>query len=124
MLGVDPDVTVGDKAIDVVIPYNEKHKPVIDQLLAAATPLATPPVLTPGDVVGIELEVTDPRKTGENNATKNYDAGLRLTIIAVLKDVLGTITFLRDHLPTPVQDRTMVIDALDLIEIIREVKQG
>lgn len=115
---VDPDVIVGKKPIDILIPYNTTTQELLDQITSAAHPVGKTTVLNAGMVIGIEIE-TDYPATALNNATKNYEAGVNLTIISVMKDVLGAVSFLQDKLPTEVQDTTMVTDALDIIDILR-----
>jgi energy-coupling factor transporter ATP-binding protein EcfA2 len=116
---VAPDVVVGKKPIDIVIPYNKTNSEQLDRVIQSAHPVGKTPTITTGQVLGIEIE-TDYHATAENNATKNYEAGIKLTIIAVLKDVLGAVTHLQDKLTAEAQDHTMVADALDLLDIIRK----
>ena len=116
---VTPDVVVGKKPIDAVVPYNNTHRERLDRIISAAHPVGKTATLHPGQVVGIEIE-TDYRATAENNATKNHEAGITLTIISVMKDVLGAVAHLQDKLPASVQDHTMVTDALELLEALRQ----
>jgi hypothetical protein len=110
-------VVVGKKPVDIVIPYNAKHRERLDQIIKAGHPVGKTPTIATGDVIGIEIE-TDYQSTAENNATKNHEAGIKLTIISVMNDVLGAVTHLQDKLPIDVQDHTMVMDAFDLIDIV------
>jgi hypothetical protein len=115
----EPDITVGGKPIDILIPYNDTNCEQLDAIITAAHPLTTTPTMTDAAVIAIEIE-TDFRATAENNARKNYDqAHASITIIAVLKDTLGAVAHLTEKLPAPVQDRTLVIDAFDVIELAR-----
>jgi energy-coupling factor transporter ATP-binding protein EcfA2 len=91
---VAPDVVVGKKPIDAVIPYNNTNRELLDRIISAAHPVGKTPAITTGQVVGIEIE-TDYRATAENNANKNHEAGINLTIISVMKDVLGAVTDLQ-----------------------------
>jgi hypothetical protein len=112
-------VVVGKKPIDAVIPYNQTNREQLDRIINAAHPVGKTTALRTGQVVGIEIEI-DFRATAENNANKNHEAGITLTIIAVLKDILGAVAHLQDKLSDTVQDHTMVTDALDLLDLIRE----
>lgn len=120
--GVEPDIIVGKKPVDILIPYNNKHQEKLDGIINSSQPLTTLPTITDGQLLGIEIEANDPQKTAENNALKNHEAGITITIIAVIKDVQGTINHLQNMLPAPVQDHTLVIDALELVEQLHNDK--
>lgn len=69
------DARVGDKACDILISYNAEH-----QRLARFCKISP----ADGDLIAIEVEVSDPGRTAPNNIARNKQAGVAHTIVATL----------------------------------------
>jgi hypothetical protein len=70
----------------------------------------------------LEAEVSDPR-TGPNNATKNYAAGVILTIIATMPRISKPTAAGIAKLPQEIQTATVVIDAIGLLDQLRAANE-
>jgi len=73
--GAQREVSLAGKRVDVLFTYTDEHA-----WIARAAKIA----LNTGDHVAIEVEVSDPAKTGASNIAKNLAAGVTHTILAVL----------------------------------------
>ena len=100
---------VGTKSVDLLLPLNtERDKKLLDYL----RPHVPSGIALNGSVIAIEVEVSDPGKTAPNNLTRNSEAGITLTVIAVLpKDEKPTRNALKDH-----PARFVVVNALNLLQ--------
>ncbi len=104
------DHKFGEKAVDIAVRFDPHQHARLATYLDGRRSLFTPKPLGEGDFVGIEVELT-PAKTARNNAVKNRDAGIALTITGVMpKLVKPTVALLAD-LPYVV-----VVDVLKLLE--------
>jgi len=109
------ETTIGTKSIDILIPYNnDDHEHLVREHATA---------LNNGDLVAIEIEASDPKKTIPNNVEKNTAAGITLTIIAVLPRTLHAAQQVVHSLPPDLRQRAIVADALKLLDTYREEKQ-
>jgi hypothetical protein len=119
------EITIGAddarKSVDLLIRYHDDDHVVFWELLSRAT-RAPLPDLPNGALIALEAEVSDPR-TGPNNATKNYAAGIRLTIIATMPRIMKPTTAGIAKLPRHIQAATVVIDALGLLDQLRAASE-
>jgi DNA-binding MarR family transcriptional regulator len=97
--GAQLDLTIGNKPIDITIPYHgAAHEHLLGILRSLSGHLLAP---NDGDIIGIEIE-TRPDKTAANNITKNNTAGV-ITLIATM---------------SPFTCEAPVVDALQLLEAL------
>lgn len=108
-LGGTPEGMTGHKQSDLLIALNtERDKKLLDYLRPHLPPDTA---LNTGSLIAIEVEVSDPAKTGLNNLTKNAEAGITLTVIAVLpKEEKPARNALKDH------TTCVVVNVLDLLQ--------
>lgn len=93
--GARIDATVGKKACDLLLSFNGAHAK-----LAAFCSIAP----AQGELVAIEVEVSDPRRTAPKNIARNAEAGVAHTIIASM---------------TPLHCKgAVVIDVFELLEAL------
>lgn len=92
------EARAGSKACDLLIPYNSAHHEQLARTLD----------ITPrdSDLIAIEVEVSDPKRTAIRNIVRNTDAGIAHTIIA-------TVTPLRRQVPGAV-----IVDVFALLEAL------
>lgn len=102
---------VGTKSVDLLIPLNKER----DQRLLAVLAAKTSVPLSNGSLVAIEVETSAPEKTAPNNALKNHEAGITLTIVAVLPKTMVATRRRLNALPPVVQDHTLLVNVLDLL---------
>lgn len=76
------DVTIGTKAVDVLVAYNRAHH----ERLASYLQLSPPD----GALIGIEIEVSAPGKTGARNSERNAAVGVSHTVIATMTPLRRT----------------------------------
>jgi len=89
------DATVGRKACDLLFPFTDVHANVA--VFCNITPAQ-------GELVAIEVEVSDPRRTAPNNIARNAEAGVPHTIIATM---------------TPLHCKgAVVVDVFELLEAL------
>jgi len=116
---------VGTKSVDLLIAYNTKdHGRLRDYLTAhrvIAKRIAPNDIaLNDGGLIAIEVEVSDPLKTAPANVERNHEAGIALTIVAVLPKTLATtITGLKARVPADLHEHFLVVDALGLLDHLR-----
>jgi hypothetical protein len=113
--GSTVEAMVGTKSVDLLLPLNTNR----DQaLLEFLRPVLPPNVtLTEGMLLAIEVESSDPVKTAPNNVQKNHEAGITLTLIAVLpKFVTTTRTHLAKSIPAALQSSFIVTNVLSLLD--------
>lgn len=111
----------GGKSVDILVRITEDHER-LRQAIALNTRLLspTPHELAVGDLVAIEVEVSDPSKTAPANAVANTKHGITTTIIAVMPKTLDTTRkHLLKNLPAEVLHRVVLVDALQLLEGLR-----
>jgi len=96
--GARIDALAGSKACDVLIPYNAANH----QRLAAVLGIAP----RDGEIIEIEVEVSDPERTAPRNIARTDHAGIAHTIIA-------TMTPLRRTPPGAI-----VVDVFELLEAL------
>jgi hypothetical protein len=76
-----------------------------------------------GDYVAIEVECSDPAKTGISNIEKNIEAGIHVTILAVFQNQLRRVRdSIKDYLPKEMQASFTIVDCLNLLNNLREKK--
>ena len=103
---------VGTKSVDILVAYNAAtHATLLHTISDKIS-------LNDGDLVAIEIEASDPKKTIANNAEKNTAAGIALTLIGVLPRTIAAATKIIDDLPQPIRERVFVIDALRLLNTL------
>lgn len=122
---VEATVGVGGRAgksVDVLLRVSAEHERLL-QVIASNAHYLCPNHhdLAVGDLASIEVEVSDPSKTAPPNAIANSEHGITTTIIAVMPKALdATRKHLLKDLPSEVLPRVIVIDALQLLEGLRE----
>lgn len=115
--GVTAETTVGGKSVDLLLRYQEpQHRPLGIALNTNASP---PVTLTPGQVLAIEVEVSSPDKTIPANARKNHEAGIPLTVIAVLPSTMETARRALEKVTPGLRSTCTLIDALRLLDHLR-----
>jgi hypothetical protein len=103
---------LGPKSVDLAIPFNtDQHEPLY-RAISALT--GKTPRLKDGDVIAIEVEISQPSKTGLRNAVKNAAAGVALTVLAVDDRT-------PERLASLLPPNAMVVDVYALLDALREV---
>jgi hypothetical protein len=105
------EAMVARKSTDLLAALNAERDQRLIAYLAARTSIP----LNTGDLVAIEVETSAPAKTAPNNISKNHEAGITLTVVAVLpkeeaplKKSLATNTRLPSNF--------VVLNVLDLLQ--------
>lgn len=111
----------GGKSVDILVRITDAHERLLNVIASNTTPLAAGHRgVALGDLVGIEVEVSDPNKTATPNAVQNHEHGINTTIIAVMPKALdATRKHLLNDLPGDVLSRVILVDALQLLEGLR-----
>lgn len=105
----------GRKQVDVLIPLNtERDATLIEYIHHERSGIS----LHNGDLIALEVETSDPTKTAPNNSLKNIEAGISLTLIAVLPKHLSPTRRALAALSPSVQDHTLLVDVLELLAIL------
>lgn len=126
------ETTLGTKSIDLLVRLDHQHHQLITSITRHAHAITTsgdshqeaPPVQE-GDLLAIEVEVSDPLTTGTANVQKNHEAGIARTLLAVLpKHVTTTIAGLAKRLAPALHQHVLVIDALQLLNDLRATKES
>lgn len=103
------EVTLGDKSVDLLIPYNTTTHAYLLTVLADLSERSL--ALKDGDLLAIEVEITDARRSAPRNASANRNAGINLTVIATMpRDVTAVRRLLG------IDERCIVIDALQFVD--------
>jgi hypothetical protein len=99
------------KPVDLAIPFNsDKHEPFY-RAIAALT--GETPHLDDGDIVAVEVEISDLRSV--RNAVKNNAAGIALTILAIADRQPERLRLLLPH-------NTVVLDVYALMDVLRSTE--
>ncbi|HEY4360292.1 MAG TPA: hypothetical protein VGN17_04965 [Bryobacteraceae bacterium] len=117
----DIEVTVGTKSVDLLFTRTEKNDQFFTALREAARSHPTEDIPV-GSVVALEVEVSDPARTGANNANKNASAGIPCTILAIFEGNSDLIIDLGDSLDDDARHHLILVDVLDLIEELTTTK--
>lgn len=109
----------GGKSIDILFRLTPDHDLLMAWIAANAHHLSEEPCpLAPNDLIAVEVETS--AETVLNN-TRNLDLGVALNITAVMPKALDAAKrHLLKELLTAVLPRIVVVDALDLLEAVRE----
>jgi DNA polymerase III delta prime subunit len=120
--GSKPEAIVGTKSVDILLTYNAgKHA----ALAIALNTIATPPViLTEGQVVAAEVEVSAPDRTISANAIKNNAAGIPLTVIAVMPKALPVAKRTIAKLDQRLRATLTLVDALRFLDHLRAGREA
>ncbi|KAA0254732.1 MAG: hypothetical protein EDX89_08535 [Acidobacteria bacterium] len=110
------EAMVGTKSVDLLIALNTTRDAPLWDYVRPFLPARI--ALNDGDLVAIEVETSAPEKTAPNNALKNHDAGITLTIIAVLPKTMVATRRSLNALPAIVQDHTLLVNVLDLLRAL------
>jgi hypothetical protein len=111
------ETKLGTKSVDVLLSYNSNdHQNFLDVVQRSGHTLAPLLALHDGDLVAIEIEVTDPKRSGARNVAANHDAGIALNIIAVPKAAQLTLDALKTAISPALYSRVVVIDAFTFLE--------
>lgn len=106
------ELSLNGKSIDIVIPYNTSaHVQLIKSIGVSVA-------LNDGDLLAIEVEVSNPAKTLASNVRKN--TGIAHHIIAVLPNTLASAKRIVKALDAALRARVTVIDALELLDHLQE----
>ena len=112
------EALVGMKPVDLLLPCNTERDAQLLEYLRPHLPPST--TLHAGDLVALEVETSDPEKTAPNNITKNYDAGITLTLILALpKLVAATRKHLDTLIPVETHASFIVLNVLDLLTALQ-----
>jgi len=110
------------KCADIVFRYQPALHEWLPRFLAASasTPDGSEPTLLDDALVAIEVEISEPATSSVNNATKNANAGIDLTIIAVQRaDRDAVRAALQQHLPSDHWPRVAITSLLPLLDTVR-----
>ncbi|MDQ6891128.1 MAG: DUF853 family protein [Acidobacteriota bacterium] len=121
------EAQVGTKSVDLLVRLTPEHHPLLTSITTHAQPIATTNdhQLASGDLLAIEVEVSDPLTTGTANVQKNHAAGITTTLLAVLpKHVTTTTAGVTKSLTPSLQRHALVIDALRLLDDLRGTPPG
>lgn len=100
---------VGTKSVDLLVALNAERDAKLLESLRPHLPAGI--AFNTGSLIAIEVEVSDPARTGANNALKNHESGITLTVIAVLpKDEKAARNALKDH------TTCVVVNVLNLLQ--------
>jgi len=107
------EMAIAGKNADIIILYDSSIHQPLAEALSKQSPGCT---FQDGQTIAIEIEVSDPAKTAKNNITKNAEAGITTTIIAVLPKEVDRIKAMLSPI--------IVIDALQLFDFLQAYDQG
>jgi hypothetical protein len=98
----------GQKSVDLFLRYNPAlHERISFHMEEEPAPNAH---------LAIEVECSNPVKTGAANVSKNHDVGIDHTLVAVLpKHVATTKTGLAQHVPEELHSRFTVVNVFDIL---------
>lgn len=104
----------GDKSTDLFFIYKETlHRPFLETLKNIFH--IENIVLAEGQTVAVEVEVSDPGKTGPENARRNAAVGVALTVVAVMPGKEIQTAKALQGIPGAI-----VVDVLRLLQALRE----
>ncbi|MFI5298803.1 MAG: hypothetical protein ACHREM_11965 [Polyangiales bacterium] len=116
LTGAKAEATVGTKSVDLLLTYHEAEHTRLRIALNTAAPTVS---ITEGQVIAFEVEISSPDKTIPSNASKNHDAGIPLTVIAVMPKALPIAKRTIARLDKPLRTTLALVNALLLLEYLR-----
>lgn len=119
------ETKLGEKSIDLVFRYDPaRHDGLASVLDKVGRSLTTTPVtITSGLLCALEVEVSDPLRTGITNVIQNHDAGIALNILAVMPaKLLEATSELKERLDHGLQESVIVAGALEFLQALRQEK--
>lgn len=116
LTGAAIEVHLAGKSVDLYLPHTTQTAPVIQVITEHSRALGEITRDTTSGIA-IEVECSDPAKTAPENVRRNHDAGIGLTIVAVLhlKKVLDAIETKIEH---DLRPHVLIIDVLDLFDLL------
>ena len=105
------------KSVDLLLRYDKTKHARFGRFLDRYT--QSP--LHQDELVALEVEVSDPTKTGISNVRRNHEAGVSQTILAVLPTAFDAITQRVSRELAPERKRaTIIVDLLQLLDALRQ----
>lgn len=120
--GARIETQIGTTTCDITVRLTDQHAVFIEAIAHNAQYLTmNHHALRPGDLIAIEVEVSNPRKTASKNVIANHEHGITCTIIATMpKKMEATIRALAKGVPPQLHARVVIIDAFDLLNALRD----
>lgn len=122
------EAKLGTKSVDVLFRYNTTTHGELHNALAFLTSPSQREFLTalsPNALCALEVEVSDPVRTGVANSTRNDEAGIAFTILAVMPHTLTrTIHGVHQQPHEPHQSHAVIVDALALLQRLKTKRGG
>ena len=111
------EATVGTKSVDLILPYNAATHSALTEFLAANSEDTV--ALNDGDVLAIEVEISNPDRTIPSNAAKNREAGIVTTVVAVLPKSIAEAMTVIAGLEPGLRSTLVLVDVLRLLDHVR-----
>ena len=118
LTGAVIEMSIAGKSADLYLPHSTTTAAFMQTIKEKTQAFGE---TTPGTMTGvaIEVECSDPAKTGPENVRRNHEAGIALTILAVLH-LTKTLSAIERAIPEDLRPHVLIIDVLDLIDLLEQ----